>query len=60
MIKGLYFKLNVGNPRDKFIYNFFKMQSETENIDKIALLDKMITTYINVEYQKYNMEDDEQ
>ena len=49
MIKGLYFKLNVGNPRDKFIYNFFKMQSEAEKIDKIALLDKMITLYINAE-----------
>lgn len=60
MIKGLYFKLNVGNPRDKFIYNFFKMQSETEKIDKIALLDRMITNYINTTAQKYIMEDNKQ
>lgn len=53
MIKGLYFKLNVGNPRDKFIYNFFKMQSETEKIDKITLLEKMIHLYVKTKLDKF-------
>ena len=46
MIKGLYFKLNMGNPRDEFIYRFFTMQADTEGIDKIQLLDKLIGQYL--------------
>lgn len=59
-IRGLYFKLNVDKPRDEFIYRFFTMQPDTEKIDKIALLDKMITVYINTAWQEYNKEDEEQ
>lgn len=44
-IKGLYFKLNMDNPRDEGIYRFFTMQCELEKIDKIALLEKMIYLY---------------
>lgn len=47
MIKGLYFKLNMDNPRDEYIYRFFTMQSDSEGIDKIQLLEKMISQYIN-------------
>lgn len=47
MIKGLYFKLNMNNPRDEYIYRFFTMQPDTEKIDKIALLDRMIHFYNN-------------
>ena len=50
MIKGLYFKLNINNPRDEYIYRFFTMQPDTENIDKIALLDKMIHLYIKLRH----------
>lgn len=46
MIKGLYFKLNIDNPRDSHIYQFFRMQCNSENIDKITLLDKMIHLYV--------------
>lgn len=46
MIKGLYFKLNIGNPRDEYIYRFFTMQPDAEGIDKIQLLEKMIHQYI--------------
>ena len=48
MIKGLYFKLNLNNPRDEYIYRFFTMQPDAEKIDKIALLDKMIHLYIKL------------
>ena len=50
MIKGLYFKLNLENPRDAYIYRFFTMQPDTENIDKIALLDKMIHLYLKMKF----------
>lgn len=46
MIKGLYFKLNLDNPRDRNIYRFFTMQPDTEGIDKITLLEKMMHLYI--------------
>ena len=45
MIKGLYFKLNMDNPRDEKIYKFFTMVPESEKIDKIALLEKMAHLY---------------
>lgn len=51
-IKGLYFKLNVDNPRDEQIYKFFTMQPDTEKIDKIALLDKMVHLYIKIRLSK--------
>lgn len=51
-IKGLYFKLNIDNPRDEHIYRFFTMQCDTEKIDKIALLDKMIHLYIKLRKNK--------
>lgn len=52
MIKGLYFKLNLDNPRDEYIYRFFTMQPDTEKIDKIALLDKMIHLYLKLRFCK--------
>lgn len=52
MIKGLYFKLNIDNPRDAYIYRFFTMQPDSEKIDKIALLDKMIHLYIKLRLNK--------
>lgn len=52
MIKGLYFKLNMDNPRDERIHRFFTMQCASENIDKIALLEKMITLYIKAKLNK--------
>ena len=51
-IKGLYFKLNIDNPRDSFIYKFFTIQPDTERIDKIALLEKMIHLYIKIRFNK--------
>lgn len=52
VIKGLYFKLNIDNPRDEYIYRFFTMQPDSEKIDKIALLDKMIHLYIKLRMNK--------
>ena len=52
MIKGLYFKLNMDNPRDELIHRFFTMQCDSENIDKIALLEKMIMLYIKSKLNK--------
>ena len=52
MIKGLYFKLNMDNPRDERIHRFFTMQCDSENIDKIALLEKMIQLYIKCKLNK--------
>ena len=52
MIKGLYFKLNIDNPRDERIHRFFTMQCESENVDKIALLEKMVQTYIKYKLNK--------
>lgn len=52
-IKGLYFKLNIDNPRDEYIYRFFTMQPDSEKIDKIALLDKMIHLYVKTRLKKY-------
>ena len=37
MIKGLYFKLNMDNPNDEEIYNFFKRYSN-KGMTKIELL----------------------
>lgn len=55
-IKGLYFKLNIDNPRDEYIYRFFTMQSDSEKIDKIELLDKMIHQYVKLRLNKeYSM-----
>ena len=55
-IKGLYFKLNIDNPRDEHIYKFFTTQPDSEKIDKIALLDKMIHLYIKLRLnKKYGM-----
>lgn len=51
-IRGLYFKLNVDNPRDEYIYRFFTMQPDSEKIDKIALLDKMIHLYVKTRLNK--------
>lgn len=47
-IKGLYFKLNMDNPRDERIYRFFTMHPDTEKINKIELLDKMVHLYIKL------------
>lgn len=52
MIKGLYFKLNMDNPRDERIHRFFTMHPDAEKIDKIALLDKMVNLYIKVRQDK--------
>lgn len=52
MIKGLYFKLNLDNPRDAYIHRFFTMQADTEKIDKIELLDKMIHLYLKLNFAK--------
>jgi len=51
-IKGLYFKLNIDNPRDAYIHRFFTMQPDSEKIDKIALLDKMIHLYVKLRLNK--------
>ena len=51
-IKGLYFKLNIDNPRDAYIYRFFTMQPDSEKIDKIELLDKMIHLYVKLRLNK--------
>lgn len=42
MIKGLYFKLNLENERDKRIYDFFKTYPNEIHKDKIEILDIMI------------------
>lgn len=52
MIKGLYFKLNMDNPRDERIHRFFTIQCDSEGIDKIALLEKMIILYIKCKLNK--------
>lgn len=52
MIKGLYFKLNMDNPRDEHIYRFFTMQADTEGIDKIQLLENMIYSYMKSRLNK--------
>ena len=52
MIKGLYFKLNMDNPRDEHIHRFFTMQCDSEGIDKILLLDKMIHLYMKCRLNK--------
>lgn len=51
-IKGLYFKLNMDNPRDEYIYRFFTMHPDTEKINKIELLDKMVHLYIKLRMNK--------
>ena len=51
-IKGLYFKLNMDNPRDERIYRFFTIHPDTEKINKIELLDKMVHLYIKLRMNK--------
>ena len=52
MIKGLYFKLNMDNPRDEKIYRFFTMVPDSEKIDKISLLYNMIYLYSKLRQNK--------
>ena len=42
MIKGLYFKLNLNNERDKFIYDFFKTYPKKIGKDKVEMLFMLI------------------
>ena len=44
MIKGLYFKLNMDNPNDKEIYNFFKDYS-SKGFSKIELLFQLMKNF---------------
>ena len=44
-IKGLYFKLNIDNPNDEEIYNFFINETKRSRINKIKLLHLMIRIY---------------
>lgn len=44
-IKGLYFKLNMENPYDKEIYQFFMSEPEKEKCNKIDLLSNMVRIY---------------
>lgn len=44
-IKGLYFKLNMENPYDKEIYQFFMSEPEKRKCNKIDLLSSMIRIY---------------
>lgn len=45
MIKGLYFKLNLENERDKRIYDFFNVIPKLWNVDKIEILDELISNF---------------
>lgn len=45
MIKGLYFKLNMENETDKFIFDFFEKESKRTGFTKLTLLAMMIKCY---------------
>lgn len=45
MIKGLYFKLNMDNPYDKEIYDFFIHESELKDTAKIDVLYDVMISY---------------
>lgn len=47
MIKGLYFKLNMDNPNDKEIYDFFKKYS-CKGMSKIELLFQIMKNFKNI------------
>lgn len=51
-IKGLYFKLNVDNPCDKEIYDFFIQESKKRSVSKIDILYSMVLAYIAVKEDK--------
>lgn len=44
-IKGLYFKLNMNNPTDARIYNFFQTAPQHFKINKIQMLAGMIRLF---------------
>lgn len=56
MIKGLYFKLNMDNPKDKAIYDMFNEASKHHHVNKIDVLynlciqhyDEMMKTLLGV------------
>lgn len=50
MIKGLYFKLNMDKRPDADIMKFFEKESTYQNITKIELLDRMMSAYLNKEF----------
>jgi len=45
MIKGLYFKLNLDNPKDKAIYDMFNEATKYHNVNKIDVLYNLCTQY---------------
>ena len=45
VIKGLYFKLNMDNPNDKEIHDFFIDETKRYGINKIKLLHIMIRAF---------------
>lgn len=47
MIKGLYFKLNMDNPNDKEIYDFFKKYS-SKGFSKIELLFQLMKNFKHI------------
>ncbi len=46
-IKGLYFKLNMDNPNDKEIHDFFKKYSN-KGLTKIELLFQLMKNFKNI------------
>ncbi len=50
MIKGLYFKLNLENERDKRIYDFFQKYSGSG--EKINMLSNLLSVWIGMQSMK--------
>lgn len=44
-IKGLYFKLNMNEPTDKEIHDFFIQESKKCSVNKIDILYSMMLAY---------------
>lgn len=45
-IKGLYFKLNIDNPNDNEILEFFDYMTKEYNLTKITLLYMLVKHYM--------------
>ncbi len=54
MIKGLYFKLNLENERDKRIYEFFKKYNGSG--EKINMLSNLLSVWLGIQRQVDNHE----
>lgn len=56
MIKGLYFKLNLDNERDKRIYDFFTVVPQLFKIDKVEILFHLVNSWQREDYEEANNE----